>query len=174
MRAGRGRGEARERSHARVIILRTVSAAFHEIDAVYQVIGRDLFGSEDLRRDLAKRDPDEAAFFALIAAGAEIDNGGFSQFFTSSTGELIGDAIAGADRFGLADHAQLLRDASDALFPEGVPLDHEARLQEWDQMCDPDDDDFDERISALDERWYALDDVLEQRLHAYAKTYRPS
>ena len=105
--------------------------------------------------------------------GAEIDNGGFSQFFTNSTGDLIEEAIAGAERFGLREHTQLLREASETLFPGGVPLDHEVRLRAWDELPD-EDDDLDAQIEALDEQWSALNEVLEQRLHAYAKAHHAS
>jgi Domain of unknown function (DUF4375) len=64
-----------------------------------------------------QRTPEESAFFTLVLVGAEIDNGGFSQFFTNSTGDLIAAAVAGAEHFGLAEHARLLREASDDCFP---------------------------------------------------------
>ena len=140
---------------------------FERIDAVYQVIGRDLFESDDLRRNLAQRDRDEAAFFTLVAVSAEVDNGGFDQFFSNSTGDLIAEAIAGADRFGLVEHAQLLRDVSAALFPMGVPLDWDERLRVMEERGDLGGG----ATEAFDERWYELDDALEQRLDEYAKTY---
>jgi Domain of unknown function (DUF4375) len=139
--------------------------AAEDIEIAYQAVGRDLFNSDDLRRDLARRDPDEAAFFTLVLIGSEIDNGGFSQLFTNSTGDLIGEAIAGAEGFGLKEHARLLQDASEELFRGGVPLDHETRLQQWEHL----DDAADSVIEALDARWYALDATLEQRLATYAR-----
>jgi hypothetical protein len=39
-------------------------------------------------------------------------------------------------------------------------------LAQWELL----DDAIDEAIDALDERWYALNDVLEERLHTYART----
>jgi Domain of unknown function (DUF4375) len=111
----------------------------------------------------SQRTPEESAFFTLVLVGAQIDNGGFSQFFTNSTGDLIAAAVAGAEHLGLAEHARLLCEASDPLFPDGVPHDHEERLKRWELL----DDAADEAIEALDERWYALNDVLEERLHAY-------
>lgn len=117
-----------------------MAEAFDHIDAVYQRIGRGLFDSDKLREDLAHRDCGEAVFFTLVLVGAEIDNGGFSQFFTNSTGDLIEEATAGAEEFGLTEHAPLLREASDMLFPGGVPLEHEARLRAWDEMADEDGD----------------------------------
>ena len=85
----------------------------------------------------------------------------------TSSGELIAEAVAGAEHFGLTEHARLLREASDQLFPDGVPIDHEERFAQWELL----DDAADEAIDALDERWYALSDVLEGRLQAYARTH---
>jgi hypothetical protein len=140
-----------------------MSEPWEDIDAAYQAIGRDLFGRDDLREALTQRDPDEAAFFSLVFVGAEIDNGGFSQVFTNSTGDLVGAAVAAADRFALPEHARVLREASAQLFPAGVPPDLASRLEQWEVLGDSADD----VIQTLDERWYALADVLEERLHAY-------
>lgn len=150
---------------------------FEEIEAVYQAIGRELFDldSDGLRKALAERAPDEAAFFALILVDAEIGNGGFWQLFTNSTGDLTEQAIAGAERFGLSEHARLLRDASAALYAEGIPLDHEERLRLYDEWVTEDRFPADEEaIEALEERWFALDDVLEQRLYAHAREHPPT
>jgi hypothetical protein len=143
-----------------------VPEAADDIEIAYQRVGQGLFDSDDLRRDLSQRDPNEVAFFTLVLVGSEIDNGGLSALFTNSTGELVGEAIASAERFGLNEHVRVLRDASDRLFPGGVSLDHETRLQQWAQLSDADDD----VIEAFDKRWYALDTALVQRLHTYAKT----
>jgi len=139
------------------------------IDVLYQAVGRDLFGSQDLRTDLSQRDPDEAAFFTLVLVGAEIDNGGFAQLFTNMTGDLIREAITGADRFALHQHSLVLRDASETLFPHGVPLDHAERLQAWGSTSEH----ADEQLEALDDRWFALDDLLERRLTEYAQAREP-
>jgi Domain of unknown function (DUF4375) len=140
------------------------------IGEVYKAVGKDLFGSEHLRVDLDGRDQDEAAFFTLVLVAAEIDNGGFAQLFTNSTGELIGEAITGAHRFGLSEHARVLVDASGQLFPGGVPLDHKTRLQRWDDLIHTigGPGAVDAALDALDARWYALADTLEQRLAVYA------
>ena len=141
---------------------------FEEIDAVYQSIGRGLFDRDDLHDALSARDPDEAAFFTLVLVGSEIDNGGFAQLFTNSTGDLFADAIAGAERFRLTDHARLLRDAGSELFPDGVPTDQPTRLEKWEALAERPS--VDEQLEQLDERWYALNESLEQRLHTYAET----
>jgi hypothetical protein len=155
-------------------MLGLVAERYEDIETAYQEIGGNLFDADDLRGELAQRDPDEAAFFTLVLVGSQIDNGGFAQLFTNTTGDLVTEAIAGAERLGLTEHAQLLRAASEAAFPAGVPLDHEARLRAWEQIYDERGDAGYEPIEALDERWYALSDALEQRLHAYAVSRRPS
>ena len=146
-------------------MLPVMAEPFDDIEAAYQEIGRDLFGSDDLRTDLAQRDPDEAAFFTLVLVDSEIDNGGFSQLFTNSTGDLTEEAVRGAERFGLPEHAELLRAASAELFPDGVALDQETRFGQWERL----DDSADAAIESFDDRWYALDSVLEKRLHEYAQ-----
>jgi hypothetical protein len=133
---------------------------FDEIYAVYLAIGSDLFGRVDLHDALRLRDPDEAAFFALVLVGSEIDNGGFAQLFTNSTADIFLDAVEGADRFGLRDHVRLLGDAGSEFFPDGVPLDQSTRLEMWRAM--PDDPYVDVRLRRLDKRWYALDKLLRR------------
>ena len=124
---------------------RAVADRFAEIDSVYQAIGAGLFDSDDLHQALSARDPDEAAFFSLVVVGSEIDNGGFAQLFTNSTGDLYADAIAGAGRFDLNEHARLLRDAGRDFFPGGVAADQWARLKRWEAVA--------ERRSSPDGRW---------------------
>ncbi len=140
-----------------------------DIERVYQDVGADLFGADDLPSSLAKRDADEAAFFALVLVGAEIDNGGFAQFFTNSTGDLYDAAVEGAKRFGLADHVRVLRDAGEGLFPNGVPREHQARLEAWEAL-DEREEEVDELLDRLDRRWYGLNETLTPRLHDYAKS----
>ena len=147
--------------------------AFDAINAAYQRIGSDrLFASQKLREDIATLDRGDAAFFTLVLVNAEIVNGGFSQVLTNSTGALVEEAIVGAEGFGLIDHAALLREALETLFPDGVPLDDEARLLAWDELIDDDDGDLDPQLDAFDRRWYALSDELERRLYQYATAPR--
>jgi hypothetical protein len=143
------------------------------IGEAYQRVGADLFGAKDLRAELLTRDPGERAFFTLVACGAQIDNGGVSQLFFNSTGELIYEVIAGAQHLGLERHAAILREAT-SLFPGGiVPLDWDEREAAWNVLCEQadtaGDGELDERISALDQRWHALAEELATRLAAFAR-----
>jgi hypothetical protein len=147
-----------------------VADRFEVIDAVYQAIGVGLFDADDLHQALSARDRDEAAFFSLVLVGSEIDNGDFAQLFTNATGDIYADAIAGAERFDLDEHARLLHDGATEFFPGGVPADQSARLKRWEAVSEQSS--VDERLERLDERWYGLGDALEERLHAYAQTRR--
>jgi hypothetical protein len=90
---------------------------FEEIDAVYQAIGRDLFGRDDLRHALSARDdPDEAAFFTLVLVGSEIDNGGFAQLFTNSAGDVFYGRHRRRRSFRPTDHVRLLRETGGEFF----------------------------------------------------------
>jgi Domain of unknown function (DUF4375) len=84
-----------------------------------QRIGADLFAAADLPTALQRREADEHAFLTLALCGAEIDNGGFAQLFTNSTGELIDEAITGAEHLGVTEHAAILRE-SKLIFPSGI------------------------------------------------------
>jgi Domain of unknown function (DUF4375) len=141
------------------------------INRAYQQIGSGLFEAEDLPAALKRREAGERAYFALVLCGSEIDNGGFAQLFTNSTGALIDEAIAGAEHFEAREHAAVLREAK-LIFPRGVvPAGHRERLAVWEELCQQQGDELDERLGALDERWYALDTDLESRLGTYARAY---
>jgi hypothetical protein len=128
---------------------------FETIDRVYRRLGADVFGAPSLVAAVADRDPDEQAFVVLVMCGGEIDNGGFAQLFTNSTGELANVAIASAERFGLDRHAALLRDAV-ALFPgNAFPTDFDHRYEQWNVLCEQMGDELDARLETLDQRWYA-------------------
>lgn len=138
------------------------------IEAAYQRVGAGLFGAENIRAELIARGPDERAFFTLVLCGAEIDNGGVAQLFQNSTGELIYEAIAGAEHFGLERHATILREAT-LIFPDGlVPLDFREREEAWQALCDEDYELYNHL--RLDERWYALEEELEARLVVFARS----
>src|SRR5919198_4764550 len=89
------------------------------INRAYQQIGADLFGAEDLPAALERHEPDERAFFTLVLCGAEIDNGGFAQLFTNSTGELIDEAGSPPPHLGTPADSRVLGGA-ERVFPRGI------------------------------------------------------
>lgn len=134
------------------------------INSVYQSMGEGIFGAPVVSVALLERDPDERAFLALIMCDAEIGNGGFEQLITNSSGDVANPGLTGAERFGLDDHAAVLREVVH-LFPDHeVPNDLAKRIDQWEAVREQLGDEFDERLDVLEERWFGLEDALLRRL----------
>jgi hypothetical protein len=56
-------------------------------------------------------------------------------------------------------------------FPDGMPLDGDARNEELERLDHQRSDTFEAETEMLDERWFALDALLEERLYEYAKRH---
>jgi Domain of unknown function (DUF4375) len=93
--------------------------------------------------------PGQRALYALASVDGEIQNGGFSQLFSNSTGALTGEAVAGARLFGAHGYARLL-DRASRLFPHAtVPHDRGRRNRDLDRISV-------RALVRLDDGWYAL------------------
>ena len=89
---------------------------------------------------------------------AEINNGGFEQYFGNSAGEYVLDTPAALDEIGAQHTAQLVRRAID-LFPGGPPpRDWEERAEKLNLI----DDETSERLGDLDSEFYEYRDPLEE------------
>ena len=123
------------------------------VNRAYQELLGDDFDASHIRESLAARDPDERAFLALVMCSAEVDNGGFEQLFGNSADEIARHGVEGAKRFGLPRQEELIQSAWDR-WRESSPYERE----------EPD-----ERLSELDEEWYAVDEELQRRLLEFAR-----
>lgn len=76
----------------------------------------------------ARMTPVQMALWAIANADGQICNGGFSQFFYNSYGELAHEALAGFELLGLVQFADILREAY-AVFPDHcIPKDRDERV----------------------------------------------
>lgn len=76
----------------------------------------------------ARMTPVQIALWAIANADGQICNGGFSQFFYNSYGELAHEALGGFELLGLTEFADILREAY-AVFPgQRVPRDRDERV----------------------------------------------
>ena len=66
---------------------------------------------------------------------AEVENGGFNQYFDNSYGAMIDEAIRGLEMTGQAKFAAAARLAKDE-FGGGVPFDREERMSAVEAICD--------------------------------------
>jgi hypothetical protein len=76
----------------------------------------------------ARMTPVQMALWAIANADGQICNGGFSQFFYNSYGELAHEALDGFELLGLTEFADILREAY-AVFPgQRIPRDRDERV----------------------------------------------
>ena len=82
--------------------------------------------SQRLQAELA---PEMMELFAVWIADGEIYNGGFTQFFSNSFGELAEEAVQGFRRFGMNDFAEVFESACNLPGQRPIPKDRAERQQ---------------------------------------------
>jgi uncharacterized protein DUF4375 len=92
---------------------------------------------------------------AMSLLAAEVNNGGFSQFFFNGGGMWVDDAIAGFAAAGLDDHRQLTVDATNAVIANMDALVEAQRgskegYADWSTKAG---------LDQYDDRWWELPDV---------------
>lgn len=88
----------------------------------------------------ARMAPEQMALWAIANADGQICNGGFSQFFYNSYGELAHEALDGFALLGLTAFADILRQAY-AVFPgQRIPKDRDERVAILEALTLEDDD----------------------------------
>jgi hypothetical protein len=121
--------------------------------------------SERLRPIANKRFSDlsdpERVFILVWEIEAEVNNGGFNQFYFNSAGDRANQTAAALRKIGAEQMASIV-DRANASFPGGPPADRFAR-QELLEKIDPDTDIFDE----LDQEFYDYPDDLSAMLHGF-------
>lgn len=91
--------------------------------------------------------PVQMALWAIANADGQICNGGFSQFFYNSYGELAHEALGGFEMLGLTKFADILREAY-AVFPgRRIPKGREERVAILEALT-LDSDDNNEAVAA--------------------------
>jgi hypothetical protein len=104
--------------------------------------------------------PPERIVFDVNALEAEVNNGGFHEFFFNSQADRVPEIIEALQAIGATTVAGMVREAC-SLFPAGGPSrDRQARQEQLEEVCE-------ERFDALDERFYAYPDPLSQLVVAY-------
>jgi hypothetical protein len=95
---------------------------------------------------------------------AEVNNGGFDQFFFNSAGDRTCDIIYALEAIGAKHTAAIVRSAA-SKFPGGMPpVDRDARQGLLLEQVSPDSDAFE----SDDQAFFAYHDDLESLVNAYA------
>lgn len=110
--------------------------------------------------------PAEQVFFCVWTLEAEVNNGGFSQFYFNSSSEVIAEAPGALRAIG-ADHTASIVDRANALFgPDGPPADRDERQERLEEL----EDSAEEEFEALDDAFLEYRDNLSELLASYMKS----
>lgn len=102
----------------------------------------------------------EQVFIAIWGLEADVNNGGFDQYYFNSAGDTAWFAPAALTMIGAHKAASIVQRAND-LFPSGAPSPQ--RESRWEQLDRVDSAMFD----ALDREFYSYPDDLAELLHTY-------
>ena len=121
----------------------------------FQLATRPLFrlwDNEPLTAQVqAHSSAEQIRLFAVYMTDGDIGNGGFWQWLLNSYSCLYPSVLEGHRMLGLAQVADLAEDAVRQVFPDGLPLDHTARLAALDLlMVTPDVDEVVDRLGQHD------------------------
>ena len=94
---------------------------------------------------------------------ADVNNGGFDQYFFNSSGDHAFAAVECLRRIGANAMADIVRDATSLFGQDGVPRDRSTRQDALDSFRD----DSEEFLDALDTRFIAYPDDLSGLLQNY-------
>jgi hypothetical protein len=110
--------------------------------------------------------PAEQVFFCVWTVEAEINNGGFHQFYSNSSGDIAGRAPNAFLAIGAIHTASILEEANAIFGPEGPPTDRETR----NRIIDKFDDSLLERLEEFDSAFLEYRDNLSELLAAYLRS----
>lgn len=112
----------------------------------------------------------ERIFYITQTLEMEVNNGGFSQFFYNSGGDLSGELVAAFEEIGAKQTAALCQKALDA-FGCKIPADREERCDLLDEL---DEDALDEIWESCDDAFYESEEDLNALNYAYILKHKTS
>ncbi len=125
--------------------------------------GKTRFGKEDF----ALQSLPQKVFSAIWAVESEVNNGGFSQYFSNSSAESASFVAEALETIGAPKTADICKRAIAAAFPAGLPRAPEAiRLFAADFP-----DEILEKLEPLDQEFFAYPHSLTDLLFAYVSEH---
>jgi hypothetical protein len=112
--------------------------------------------------------PAEQVFICVWDLEAQVNNGGFSQYFFNSSGDNIHAVVPALQAIGAFRAADIAKKAVAMLGDEPALGDREARQELLDSMSEEDE----ERLSGLDDEFYAYPDDLTELLYSFVMQHR--
>ena len=122
-------------------------------DAVLQHVHLQVKSGADEADVVARLPKGTRAIFATFVVDAEVNNGGFNQFFYNPHGYLAGEALAGYELLGADDYADVMRAAIATYESERdqlAPFHDAGTLESFSQSYEH------TKLGAVDDRYYTL------------------
>ena len=114
------------------------------------------------RKDLESHSAQVQVALCMHKLEAEVNNGGFHQFFLNSSGELVPHTLRALSAIGASRTKLLLERAVEVAFPSGYPSDASevaASLADF--------DDVSEQLEPLDAAFYRYDEPLSDLVNNF-------
>ena len=117
-------------------------------------------GEKQYNNDLEQFSLPQRYVFAIEWYMAEVNNGGHDQFYYNSTGIVWEDAMKGFQEIGAQENYSIIRGSANAI--GGNPNKDREKRQDEMEKYEPD-------FTELDERFYASESSMIEKLQAYIK-----
>jgi hypothetical protein len=118
-------------------------------------------------RDFADQSELQRVFSAIWTLEAEVNNGGFHQYFLNSAGETANFAPHALGRVGATSTAEIAERALLAVSPEPFPEDQDARQA----MLEGLNKETIDQLESLDAEFYAYPDDLTELLFEFVRAH---
>ena len=110
----------------------------------------------------------EQVFACVWQLEAEINNGGFDQFYSNSAGDFAIETVNALEEIGAAHTAEIVRRANGLFDGAKPPKDRDEREEALETIRDDHEDDLEQ----LDSAFYEYKDNLSELLHAFVMKHR--
>jgi hypothetical protein len=110
----------------------------------------------------------ERVFLCVWNLEAEVNNGGFEQFFMNSAGDNAAETPSALRQIGAPQVAAIAHEANSVFGPSGPPADRDERATALERLGGPAKD----ALSSLDARFYKYPDNLEALLRQFVDRNR--
>ena len=130
----------------------------------------DLSESEMTRigkEEFAHQSLPQKVFTAIWEVESEVNNGGFSQYFSNDSAESASFVVEALGKIGAPKTADICRRAIMAAFPSGLPSTAEAIRS----LADAFSEEVREQLEPLDQEFFAYPHNLTDLLFAYVSAY---
>jgi len=119
------------------------------------------------KKDFAGQSIPQKVFSALWEVEAEVNNGGFSQYFANDGAESVSFVMEALTTIGAPKTADICRRAIAAAFPAGLPKSTEAVRSAASDFSD----DVLEKLEPLDQEFFSYPHNLTDLLFAYVSRH---